>query len=198
MIVIGLTGSIAMGKSEVAKIFAAEGIPVFDADKEVHSLYDSAEGANLLRHDAPQAIVGDKIDRSVLSGLVVGNPDLLNKLEKVVHSEIAKRRSTFIAASAAKGHGLVVVDVPLLFEKRNEKDVDVSVVVSAPQAEQHKRALARSGMTKEKLDMILKRQMPNAEKRRRATYVIENNGTLEELRVKALTVLKSIRRDHVI
>jgi dephospho-CoA kinase len=198
MIVIGLTGSIAMGKSEVARVLSAEGIPLFDADKEVHALYDSVEGANLLRRLAPTAIAGDKVDRATLSGLVLNEPDLLARLEEIIHAEIAKRRDTFVAAAKSGGNAVVVVDVPLLFEKGGDRDVDVSIVVSAPEHEQHRRALARPGMTSEKLNMILKRQMPDAEKRRRATYVIENNGTLEDLQAKALTVLKHIRRNHVL
>lgn len=198
MIVIGLTGSIAMGKSEVAKIWEAQGIPVFDSDREVHALYDSPAGANLLRKAAPQAVVGKKVDRSILSKLVMDDPDLLNKLEKIVHAEIAKRRAEFVATAEVQGHTIVVVDIPLLFESGSEKDADLIVVVSAPEAEQHRRALSRPGMTREKLDMILKRQMPDAEKRRRANFVIDNNGTLDELREKALDVLAAIRKDHAL
>jgi dephospho-CoA kinase len=196
MITIGLTGSIAMGKTEVANIFRAEAIPVFDADKEVHALYDSPEGAALLGPFVADAIVNDKVDRPTLSKLVLEQPALLEKLETMVHAEIARRRALFVTQAEQAGHGILVVDVPLLFEKSGEKQVDVSIVVSAPEKLQHQRALKRPGMTQEKLDMILKRQMPDAEKRRLANYVIINDGTLEVLRANTLAVLNNIKKEH--
>jgi dephospho-CoA kinase len=196
VITIGLTGSIAMGKTEVANIFRAEAIPVFDADKEVHALYDRKEGAALLGPIVAQAIVNDKVDRPTLSKLVLEQPALLEKLETMVHAEIARRRTLFVTQAEQAGHGILVVDVPLLFEKSGEKQVDVSIVVSAPEELQHQRALKRPGMTQEKLDMILKRQMPDAEKRRLANYVIINDGTLEDLRANTLAVLNDIRKEH--
>jgi dephospho-CoA kinase len=196
MITIGLTGSIAMGKTEVANIFRAEAIPVFDADKEVHALYDSKEGAALLGPLVAEAIVNDKVDRPTLSKLVLEQPALLEELEAIVHAQIARRRALFETQAEQAGHGILVVDVPLLFEKSGEKQVDVSIVVSAPEELQHLRALKRPGMTEEKLDMILKRQMPDAEKRRLANYVIINDGTLEDLRANTLAVLNNIRKEH--
>jgi dephospho-CoA kinase len=196
MIKIGLTGSIAMGKSEVARILAEQGLPVFDADKEVHKLYDSAEGAALLKPDVPDAIRGGKVDRGLLTQIVMKDKHQLNKLENIVHAEIAARREIFTFASQSKGHSIIIYDIPLLFEKTMEKSVDVSVVVSSPEAQQRKRALARPGMTPEKLDMILQRQMPDHEKRKRADYVIENDGTLEQLAERTLHVLQQIKRTH--
>ena len=196
MIIIGLTGSIAMGKTEVANIFRAEAIPVFDADKAVHALYDSPEGAALLGPFVPEAIVEDKVDRSTLSKLVLRQPALLEKLETIVHTEIAGKRTLFVAQSEKEGHGIVVVDVPLLFEKSGGKQVDVTVVVSSPEDLQHQRALARPGMTQQKLDMILRRQMPDAEKRRLANYVIINDGSLGDLRENTLAVLANIKKEH--
>ena len=196
MIVIGLTGSIAMGKSEVANILRAEGLPLFDADREVHALYDSSHGATLLRDLAPEAIVDGHVDRQRLSRLVVAEPHLLKQLEKIVHAEIAQRRKTFVATAEAKGHAMVVADIPLLFEKDGDKEVDVTVVVSAPSQLQRMRALARPGMTADKLEMILKRQMPDAEKQQRADHVIDNTGTLVDLRNKTLAVLTAIRKEH--
>jgi dephospho-CoA kinase len=195
MIIIGLTGTIAMGKTEVANIFRAETIPVFDADKEVHALYDSLEGAALLGSLVAEAVVDGKIDRPVLSKLVIEQPALLEKLETIVHAEIARKRTLFLTQAEQAGQRIVVVDIPLLFEKSGEKQVDVTVVVSAPEDLQHQRALARPGMTQEKLDMILKRQMPDAEKRRLANYVIIN-GTLEDLRANTLAVFNSIKKEH--
>lgn len=195
MIVIGLTGGIAMGKSEVSRIFQSEGIPVFDADREVHRLYDSAEGARLVSGLAPAAAAGDRVDRQKLTQLVLADPALLSALEKTIHAEIRRRRSDFIAAERARGSGMVVLDVPLLFETGGEKDVDTVIVVSAAPEVQHRRAMARPGMTEEKLAMVLKRQMPDAEKRSRADHVIETNGTLEELRTHVLEVITRIRQE---
>ena len=193
MIVIGLTGSIAMGKSEVAKIFLSEGIPVFDADLEVHKLYDSLRGAELLRPLVPEAVIDDRIDRAELSKRVVANPSLLNQIESLVHHEISLRRQNFIENAAKAGHPIIVLDVPLLFEKQGDQDVDQTIVVSSPADQQRKRALLRPGMSIEKLEMILARQMPDAEKRSCATHVIENAGSLEDLKVKTLSLLQKIR-----
>jgi dephospho-CoA kinase len=198
MIVIGLTGSIAMGKSEVASVFLEQGIPVFDADKEVHRLYDSTEGAELISAVVPGAIIEGRVSRSKLTQFVVADGGLLEKLETIVHAEIARRRKDFLRDASERGHSIAVVDVPLLFEKGGEKEVDVTVVVTCSESEQRKRALARPGMTQEKLAMILKRQMPDAEKRGRADFVIENDGTLEELNTKTLAVLKAIRKEHAL
>jgi dephospho-CoA kinase len=196
MIVVGLTGSIAMGKSEVAKVFAADGVPVFDSDREVHALYNSLAGAELLRELAPSATQNNVVDRAELSKLILADPAILQEVEKRVHAAIASRRKQFLAQAEAAGHGMVLFDIPLLFEKSYEKEVDVTIVVSSTETEQRKRALARPGMTAEKLDMILKRQMPDHEKRKRAEYVIENNGTLEDLRKAAQAVLAVIRKGH--
>jgi dephospho-CoA kinase len=196
MIIIGLTGSIAMGKSAVATISREEGLPVFDADQEVHALYDSKEGVELLRDLAPDAIVDDHVDRQLLSRIVVADPHRLEQLEHIIHAEIARRRKNFTAAAEAAGHAMIVADIPLLFEKGGGKHVDVTVVVSAPADLQHKRALARPGMTEEKFRMIINRQMPDAEKQSRADYVIHNTGTLTDLRSKTLAVLAAIRKEH--
>jgi dephospho-CoA kinase len=196
MIKIGLTGSIAMGKSEVARILVETGLPLFDSDLEVHKLYDSAEGAALLLPFVPDAIHNGRVDRSLLSKIVIADQTKLNQLETLVHAEIANRREAFAAAAENDGHSLVVFDVPLLFEKSLEKTVDVTVVVSAPEPEQRQRALAREGMTPEKLDMILSRQMPDHEKRKRADYIVENNGTLTDLAERTRAILMQIKRTH--
>jgi dephospho-CoA kinase len=194
MMVIGLTGSIAMGKTEVAKIFSAEGLPIFDADHEVHVLYDSAEGAALLMPVAPDAIVDGRVDRSRLTAIVMADPEVLKAGEKRIHAEVAKRREEFVAEARANGHALAVVDIPLLFETGGDAFVDVTVVVSTPPHLQRNRALARPGMTPEKLEMILSRQMPDVEKRKRADYVIVNDGSLTQLKERTLAVLKQIKR----
>jgi dephospho-CoA kinase len=196
MKVIGLTGSIAMGKSEVADVFRQSGIPVFDADVEVHKLYDSPEGAALLQPLAPDAIRNNRVDRVAITQLILADKNLLNRLEAIVHGEIANRRNHFLAQAEADGHNLAVLDIPLLFEKGTESQVDVTVVVSAPEALQRQRALLRNGMTQQKLDMILKRQMPDVEKRKRATFVIENDGSLQQLRNRAQALLEKLKVDH--
>jgi dephospho-CoA kinase len=196
MIKIGLTGSIAMGKSEVARIFQEQGIPVFDADRAVHTLYDSKLGVDLLQPIVPEAIIDDKIHRPTLSALVMKDADLLNRLEVLVHAEVAKQREAFHAQAKQEGHAIVVYDIPLLFEKQIDKTVDVTVVVSAPAHLQKQRALARPGMTEERLNMILARQMPDAEKRSHADYVIENDATLLDLKSRSLEVLADIRKQH--
>ena len=194
MIKIGLTGSIAMGKSEVARILRTEGFPVFDADAEVHDLYDSEKGAALIVPFVPEAVMNHKVDRAALSKAAVANPQMLEILEPIIHSEIHRRRKAFLESAEQQGYACAVVDVPLLFEKGGDKDVDVTIVVTAPKRLQHERALARPGMTEAKLDMILKRQMPDAEKRRRATHVIINDATLVELEKRTLAVLAAIRK----
>jgi dephospho-CoA kinase len=196
VITVGLTGSIAMGKSEVADIFRSQGIPVFDADREVHALYDSAEGLSLLQPIAPEAIIDGRVDRQALSNLVLDNPQRMQQLETIVHAEVAKRRSSFAAKAQRDGQGIILSDVPLLFEKDMARQFDVTIVVSAPEDQQRQRAMQRAGMTAAKLDLILKRQMPDAEKRRLATYVIINDGSLEELRENTLAILSNIKKDH--
>lgn len=192
MIIIGLTGSIAMGKSEVARLMAAQGLPVFDADKQVHAFYDSQSGADVLKPLVPEAVKNHRVDRTTLSQCVLADPALLERIEQIVHAEIAERRKQFIAHHRAQNARTVVVDVPLLFEKSGDKDVDLTVVVSAPEHLQRQRALARSGMTQEKLDIIMSRQMPDQEKRRRATFVIENADSLETLARNTQNVLDAI------
>jgi dephospho-CoA kinase len=194
MIIIGLTGSIAMGKSEVAKIFAAEDAPVFDADKIVHDLYESAAGAALLHGIAPEATRHNRVDRVELSKLVMKNQSLLKQVETLVHAVVARERAAFLGEARAKGLDVVVLDVPLLFEKNLQRDVDVTVVVSAPEHVRRARALLRSDMSEAKLDMIISRQMSDLEKRKRADYVIENDGTLEDLGRRTRTVLQDIRK----
>jgi dephospho-CoA kinase len=193
--VVGLTGSIAMGKSEVAKIFRQHKIPVFDSDDEVHALYDSPKGAALLQEEAPKATQGGRVDRKILTDLVMQDKDLLSKLEKKVHAEIRRRRNAFLEDAQNQGAKIAVVDVPLLFETASDKDVDFTIVVSSTPHLQKQRGLARPGMTEERFDMIVKRQMPDAEKRRRATHIIENNGTLDDLKHTTEKLIATLQQD---
>lgn len=184
-----------MGKSEVAKIFRQRGFPVFDSDAEVHALYDSSQGAALLNGEVPEAMQEGRVDRKIVTERVMQDKDLLSRLEKKVHAEIRRRRLMFLADAEKHGAKIAVVDVPLLFETAADKEVDATIVVSSAAQIQKQRALARPGMTEERLDMILGRQMPDAEKRQRATYVIENNGTLDDLKRTTEKLVATLQQD---
>ena len=190
MMVIGLTGSIAMGKSEAAKILADYGLAVFDSDAEVHRLYDSEAGAALIRPFVPEATAHGRVDRKLVTEAVLKDPALLSRLEKQVHAEIRTRREAFIARSKAAGAKAVVIDIPLLFETGSENDMDKTIVVSSQPEIQRARALARPSMTQERLALILAKQMPDAEKRMRADVVVENNSTLADLKKSLLDILQ--------
>ena len=181
MIVLGLTGSIGMGKSTVAKMFAAEGVPVFDADAAVHRL-QGPEGALVGQIEAhfPGSTGPEGVNRGALAERVLGEPEALRRLEALIHPVVARERETFLADHAASP--LVVLDIPLLFEAGGSEQVDRIAVVSAPPGVQRQRVLGRPGMTPEKFERILARQLPDAEKRARADFVIETGGPLEETR----------------
>jgi dephospho-CoA kinase len=195
MIVIGLTGSVAMGKSEVANVFRAHGIPVFDADRAVHDLYDSEAGARLVAPLAPEAVADGKVDRTILSRSVLADPTLLSRLEPLIHGEVRKIRDRFLDQARQEGRALVVIDIPLLFETNAEKGFDKVIVVSADADTQRQRALARPGMTKEKLEMIRARQMPDGEKRNRADIIIENSGSLADLQSRVTAIILDLQQE---
>ena len=193
MIVAGLTGSIAMGKSETAKMLAARGIPVFDSDAAVHDMYAAGgEAVEPLRALVQEAIGGDGVDRRKLASLVQADPALLKRIEAIVHPLVRARQATFLA-DAARHAELAVLDIPLLFETGREKEVDVVIVVSADQEQQRKRALTRPGMTTEKLDFILSRQVPDAVKRAKADYVIDTSVSLADTARHVERVIADIR-----
>lgn len=195
MIVLGLTGSIAMGKTETARMFAARGVPVFDSDSAVHSLY--AQGGDAVTEVAalaPDAIVNGSVDRRLLAALVQAEPSLLRRIENVVHPLVEAMQREFLESAAAKGADMALLDIPLLFEKNREDDVDVIIVVSAGEQLQRQRALSRAGMTEEKLDFILARQLPDAQKRARADYVIDTSESLAETAREVERVIADVRR----
>jgi dephospho-CoA kinase len=171
MIIVGLTGSIGMGKSTTSAMFQAEGVPVYDADAAVHALYAKG-GAAVTPVEAafPGVVVDGAIDRAKLSAQVVGKPEALKRLEAVVHPLVGESRKVFFEAAAAVNAPLVILDIPLLFETGGERNVAAVIVVSAPEAVQRERVMARADMTAEKLDAILARQLPDAEKTRPRRY----------------------------
>jgi dephospho-CoA kinase len=188
MITIGLTGSIGMGKSTVAAMFADEGVPVFDADAAVHRLQGPAGAlvASIESH-FPGTTGQQGVDRTALSERVLGEPEALRRLESLVHPAVAREREVFLALNADAP--VVVLDIPLLFEAGDWQAVDKIAVVSAPPEVQRARVLARPGMSAEKFDRILARQMPDEEKRARAEFVIPTGGTLEETRQAVRRIL---------
>jgi dephospho-CoA kinase len=181
VIVAGLTGSIAMGKSTVGGMFAELGVPVFDADEAVRDFY-AGDGARLVGEAFPGVAVMGQIDRQQLGARVLGDADALRRLESLVHPAVAQARVQFLERAAAEGRRLAVVDIPLLFETGGDSSVDFVIVVSAPEPIQRARALARDAMTVAKLDAILLRQTSDVEKRRRAHFVIDTRGSLNQTR----------------
>jgi dephospho-CoA kinase len=191
VIVAGLTGSIAMGKTTVAKMFAALGAPVFDADLAVRAYYRSS-GAATVEAAFPGVAAGGEVDRVKLAAAAFADPTALARLEGIVHPEVARRRRAFLDRAAAEGRRVVVVDVPLLFETAGERTVDLVVVVSAGEAAQRARALGRAGMSEARLATILARQTPDREKRRRAHWVIDTSGPFDRTRAQVAGVLRAI------
>jgi len=190
MIVAGLTGSIAMGKSTVAAMFAASGAPVFDADAAVRVLY-AGEGARRIEAVFPGVVADGAVDRDRLSRIVLNDPDALARLEALVHPAVDAMRRTFLEEARRAGRRIAILDVPLLFESGGEAAVDCVVVASAPQAAQRARALGRPGMSEEKLDAILSRQMSDERKRARAHFVIDTGASLESTRAQVAQFLRA-------
>ena len=191
MLAIGLTGSAAMGKSTVAAMFAARGVPVFDADRTVHALYAGA-AVPVVEAAFPGVSVDGVIDRDRLRARVLGDEPAMLRLEALVHPLVKAEEQRFLAEAQEAGCRLVLLDIPLLFETGGADEVDLIVVVSAPAAVQRARMLERPGMTPERLEAMLARQLPDAEKRRRAHYVVETTGTLEATAEQVDAVLRAL------
>jgi dephospho-CoA kinase len=194
MIVIGLTGSIGMGKSTTAAMFAAEGVPVYDADAEVHRLQDVG-GAAVAAIEAafPGVVKEGAVDRGALGARVLGDAEAIKRLESIVHPMLGSSRAAFFEKSEADNVDMVVLDIPLLFETGGETRVDAVVVVSAPAEMQRERVLARPGWGAERLDAVLAKQMHDSEKRARAHFVIDTGRGLEPAREQVRRVISTLR-----
>jgi dephospho-CoA kinase len=188
MIIRGLTGSIGMGKSTTAKLFAEAGVPVYDADAAVHMLYEG-EAAPAIEAAFPGATVDGKVDRNRLSARVVHDPAAIKRLEQIVHPMLGASRQKFLRDAEQSGAPVAVVDVPLLFETGGEERVDAVVVVTTTPEIQRERILERPNMTDEKLDAILTRQMPDAEKQKRAHFVVDTSHGLDPVRKRIRDIL---------
>ncbi len=191
MIRLGLTGSIAMGKSATAKMFAEAGVPVHDADAAVHALY-AGRAVPLIEAAFPGTTANGKVDRTRLGEAVLGKPEAIARLEAIIHPLVHEAEADFLARARAEGRRMVVLDIPLLFETGGERRMDAVVVVSAPAEVQRERALARPGMTVQRLDAILARQMPDADKRRRSHFIIETGSGLESARRAVRSVISAL------
>jgi dephospho-CoA kinase len=188
MIILGLTGSIGMGKSTTAKLFAEAGIPVYDADATVHMLYEG-EAVPVIEAAFPGTTADGKVDRARLSARVVHDPAAIKQLEQIVHPMLGASRQKFLQEAEQSGAPVAVVDVPLLFETGGEKRVDAVVVVTTTPEIQRQRVLARDNMTGEMLDAILARQLPDAEKRKRADFVVDTSHGLDPVRARIRDIL---------
>jgi dephospho-CoA kinase len=188
MIVLGLTGSIGMGKSTTAKLFAEAGVPVYDADATVHRIYQG-EAAPAIETAFPGTTVDGKVDRVRLSAQVVHDPAAMKRLEQVVHPMLRSYHEKFLHDAEQAGAPVAVIDVPLLYETGGEQRVDAVVVVTTTPEVQRQRILARDNMSSEKLDAILARQLPDAEKRRRADFVVDTADGLDPVRARIRDIL---------
>ena len=207
MLLVGLTGSIGMGKSKSAELFEAEGLPVYDADASVHALYEKGGAAVApLSEHFPKAIKDGAVDRTILGKLVLHDGEMLQKLESIVHPLAGKMQKDFLETQEAAGKKAVILDIPLLLEKKAEGLVDVVVVVSTTPEVQKQRVLERPGMTEEKFHSILSKQMPDAEKREKADFVVDSTisvadahrqirdiiSRLDDIPARALAVRKAL------
>lgn len=191
MLILGLTGSIGMGKSTTAKLFAEAGVPVYDADAEVHKVYEG-EAAPAIEAAFPGTTIDGKVDRTRLSAQVVHDPAAMKQLEQIVHPMLGASRKKFFEDAEAAGAPVVVVDIPLLFETGGEKRVDAVVVVTTTPEAQRERVLARGTMDEARFDAILARQLPDAEKRKRADFVVDTSHGLDPVRERIRDILAEV------
>ncbi len=188
-----LTGSLGMGKSTAAKFFAEEGVPVHDSDATVHALYEG-EAVPLIEEAFPGSTEGGKVDRNKLAAMVLNDKAALTRLEAIVHPMVTVSRKKFVAEARKRGAKIVVLDIPLLFETQANRSCDAVVVVSAPAEIQRKRAFERPGMTDDKLAAILAKQMPDAEKRCRADFVVDSSQSFDHTRGQIREILRQVAK----
>ena len=191
MLILGLTGSIGMGKSTTAKLFAEAGVPVYDADAAVHKIYEG-EAAPAIEAAFPGTTAEGRVDRAKLSAKVVHDAAAIKQLEQIVHPMLGASRKKFLDDAERAGAPVVVMDIPLLFETGGEKRVDAVVVVTTSPESQRERILARGTMTSEALDAILARQLPDAEKRERADFVVDTSHGLDPVRARLRDILAEV------
>jgi dephospho-CoA kinase len=191
MFILGLTGSIGMGKSTTAGFFRDAGVPVHDSDAVVHRLYEG-EAVGPVEAAFPGVTVDGKIDRARLAAQLVGKPDAIEQLEAIVHPLVRGVTRRFVEEQAKRGARVIVLDIPLLFETGGEKNVDAVVVVSAPAAAQRARVLGRPGMSAEKLDALLARQMSDHDKRIRAHFVVDSSRSFDSAHAQVLGILRAV------
>ena len=191
MFILGLTGSLGMGKSTTAGFFAEAGVPVHDADAVVHSLYEG-EAVAAIEAAFPGSTVTGKVDRNKLAARVLDDPQALRRLEAIVHPLVRAAEARFLSQAQAGGAPVVLLDIPLLLETASDQRVDAIVVVSAPTDTQRQRVLERPGMTAEKFDALLARQLPDSEKRRRADFVVDTSRGFEAARAQVREILRAV------
>ena len=193
MIRLALTGSIGMGKSTAARLFAEEGVAVWDADAAVHRLYAAGgEGTRAIAELSADAVGEEGVDRARLRAAIVERPELLAEVEAAIHPLVAEDRAAFLAEAEGQGAPAALCDIPLLFETGAAPGFDAVVVVSAPPEVQRERVLRRPGMDEAGLEAVLRRQMPDAEKRARADYVVETSGSIEDTRAQIRAILADL------
>lgn len=191
MFILGLTGSIGMGKTTTARLFADEGVPVHDADATVHRLYEG-EAVPLIEAAFPGTTSAGRVDREKLARQVVGDAAALKRLEAIVHPLVRKAEEKFLADARAQGARVAVLDIPLLYETGGHARMDAVVVVTAPEEMQRARVMNRPGMTLEKMEALLAKQMPDAEKRRRADFIVDSGQGIEHARQQVRQILARI------
>lgn len=191
MFVLGLTGSVAMGKSTTARFFAEEGVPVHDADSVVHRLYEG-DAVPVIEAAFPGTTAGGKVDRVKLGSRVMGDLAALRQLEAIVHPMVQDAEARFLAEAQAKGTPVVLLDIPLLFETGGDGRVDAVVVATAPPEVQRARVLERPGMTAQKLEAMLARQLPDSEKRRRADFIVDTSRGFDDARAQVREILRKV------
>jgi dephospho-CoA kinase len=191
--VLCLTGSLGMGKSKTAQFFADAGVPVHDSDAVVHALYEG-EAAPTIESAFPGSTTDGKVDRTKLAKMVLGDAAALARLEAIVHPLVGAARDKFLAEARARGAPVVVIDVPLLFETAGERGCDAVVVVSAPAEMQRRRAFERPGMTEDKFAALIAKQMPDADKRRRADFIVDSSKSFDHARAQVRDILRAVAK----